>query len=213
MGRIKQGANGGFSGKAGSVVGSSWKGVSYIKGLPKKSNKPPTELQLITQAKFKLLMRFLTSVNMFLQVGFGQKQNNKSTPANTAFQENLQKAIVGTYPAFTLDYAKISFSDGALFSAGTVTTVFDTDNIAITWDTTTSLRLRKMADDQLFILGYHPEKDEFLTTEDVPLRGDGAAVIDVPEHLRQGTIHLWYFMSDRTESFISKTAYLGEITI
>ncbi len=49
MGRIKQGANGGFSGKAGSVIGSSWKGIEYIKGRPKVSNKPATQRQLEQQ--------------------------------------------------------------------------------------------------------------------------------------------------------------------
>lgn len=213
MGRIRQGANGGFSGKAGSVIGSSWKGVDYIKGLPKKSNKPATQGQLEAQAKFKLLTRFLSSVNMFVQVGFGQKGVNKSTPANSAFQFNLGKAISGVYPSYALDYAKISFSYGSLFNVGTVTQVFDTDKIAITWDTVTSDRLKKMADDQLFILAYHPDKDEFMTTDDIPLRADGTADVPVPEHLRSGTIHLWYFMSDRTETFISNTSYLGEITI
>lgn len=49
MGRIKQGANGGFSGKAGSVIGSSWKEIEYIKGRPKVSNKPATQRQLEQQ--------------------------------------------------------------------------------------------------------------------------------------------------------------------
>ena len=33
MGTIKQGILGGFSGKVGTVVGSSWKGISYMRGL------------------------------------------------------------------------------------------------------------------------------------------------------------------------------------
>ena len=31
MGTIKQGILGGFSGKVGSVVGASWKGISYMR--------------------------------------------------------------------------------------------------------------------------------------------------------------------------------------
>ena len=54
MGIIRQGANGGYSGKVGSTVGSSWKGIDYIKALPKKSSKPATQAQLEQQAKFKL---------------------------------------------------------------------------------------------------------------------------------------------------------------
>lgn len=32
MGTIKQGILGGFSGKVGTVAGSSWKGISYMRG-------------------------------------------------------------------------------------------------------------------------------------------------------------------------------------
>ncbi|MFB2118987.1 hypothetical protein [Parapedobacter sp. 2B3] len=44
MGIIKKGINGPFKGKAGSVVGSSWKKIDYIKGLQRKkapSVRPP----------------------------------------------------------------------------------------------------------------------------------------------------------------------------
>ena len=34
MGRIKQGILGGFSGKVGTVVGASWKGKAYMRGMP-----------------------------------------------------------------------------------------------------------------------------------------------------------------------------------
>ena len=32
MGTIKKGILGGFSGKVGTVVGASWKGISYMRG-------------------------------------------------------------------------------------------------------------------------------------------------------------------------------------
>ncbi len=36
---IRQGANGGFSGKAGSIIGTR-RDINYIKGLPRLSNTP-----------------------------------------------------------------------------------------------------------------------------------------------------------------------------
>lgn len=57
MGTIRKGANGGFSGKAGSVVGSSWREVDYIRGMPKRSGKPATILQL------EQTVKFMTAVN------------------------------------------------------------------------------------------------------------------------------------------------------
>ena len=85
MGTIVNGINGGVSGKTGSVIGSSWKSINYLKGLYKKSNKPATEEQLINQAKFKLVMRFLLPITSYLQIGFGQKKADRQTPVNAAF--------------------------------------------------------------------------------------------------------------------------------
>lgn len=47
MGVIRRGVNGCFKGKAGSVIGSSWKSIDYIKGLYKKRTKPASEEQLV----------------------------------------------------------------------------------------------------------------------------------------------------------------------
>ncbi len=39
MGSYSKGANGTFSGKVGSVVGTSWRSIDYLRSLPKKSKK------------------------------------------------------------------------------------------------------------------------------------------------------------------------------
>ena len=65
MGRIIKGVNGGFSGKAGNVVGSSWKSIDYIKGRSKTSNKPASQRQLKQQAKFALAVRFLGQLRIY----------------------------------------------------------------------------------------------------------------------------------------------------
>lgn len=70
MGTIRKGANGGFSGKAGSVIGASWKSIDYIRGLSKKSNKPATEEQLIQQARFYTIAKFIMPIAPFVQVGY-----------------------------------------------------------------------------------------------------------------------------------------------
>ncbi len=46
MGRIKQGILGGFSGKVGPVVGSSWKGIAVLKSKPLSVANPRTAGQV-----------------------------------------------------------------------------------------------------------------------------------------------------------------------
>ncbi|MBL1407652.1 DUF6266 family protein [Sphingobacterium faecale] len=215
MGRILHGANGGFKGKAGSVIGSSWKSIHYIKGLYKKSSKPATEAQLIVQEQFKLLMRFLLPIKNFLKVGYGQKKVDKLTPVNVAFQFNKPNVITGTYPAFELDYSKIRIADGSYYAGGTKTASFDaaTEELTLTWSPDNNEVYESKDDDLVYILAYHPVADEFLSAPTLPKRVDGTISFGVPEHLLGESVHVWFFFSDRTKVKVSRSSYLGEVTL
>ena len=45
MGKIKQGILGGFKGKVGTVIGASWNGIAYMRGLPQSIKNPKTPAQ------------------------------------------------------------------------------------------------------------------------------------------------------------------------
>ncbi|RKF31909.1 hypothetical protein BCY89_17320 [Sphingobacterium siyangense] len=213
MGTIVNGANGGFKGKAGSIIGSSWKSINYIKGLYKKRTKPASEAQLIQQEKFRTLMRFLLPINVFLKIGFGGKNTEKVTPMNTAFQFNQKMAITGVYPDFSLDYAKISISDGGLYGGGTVSASFDSGELIFTWSTGASETFETFGDDLVYVLAYHPEKDEFISTPAPSTRSTGMVTFLVPDHLATGSVHTWLFLSNRSKTRVSKSVYLGEIQL
>jgi hypothetical protein len=42
MGKLSKGILGPFSGLVGTVIGSSWKGVNYMRSRPKKNKKAAT---------------------------------------------------------------------------------------------------------------------------------------------------------------------------
>ena len=53
MGKIKQGILGGFRGKVGTVIGASWNGIAYMRGLAQSHKNPKTAAQLQQRAFFK----------------------------------------------------------------------------------------------------------------------------------------------------------------
>ena len=53
MGKIKQGILGGFKGKVGTVIGASWNGIAYMKGLPQSQKDPKTAAQLRQRTFFR----------------------------------------------------------------------------------------------------------------------------------------------------------------
>src|SRR5690606_30349996 len=152
MGTIRNGANGGFKGKAGSVIGSSWKSIDYIKGLYKKRTKPATEEQLVQQAKFRTLMRFLLPITAFIRIGFGQKKEELMTAINVAFKENLEPTLTGDYPDYALDYSKLRISDGHFVGGGSETVSVDAGILSVSWDTTPNELYQTKDDDRVYIL-------------------------------------------------------------
>uniref|UniRef100_F4C8U6 Uncharacterized protein n=1 Tax=Sphingobacterium sp. (strain 21) TaxID=743722 RepID=F4C8U6_SPHS2 len=213
MGTIRNGANGGFKGKAGSVIGSSWKSIDYIKGLYKKRTKPATEEQLMQQAKFRTVMRFLLPITAFIRIGFGQKRVDSMTPMNTAFRENLVLALMGDYPDYSLDYSKIRISDGFFAGGGSESVTVDAGVMTVSWDTTQNTLYDTHNDDRVYILLYQPEIDQFLSAPTPPLRGDGSVDITLPNHFLGGEGHVWTFFADRQGRKVSRSTYLGTVNL
>ena len=116
MGRIKKGILGSFSGKVGTVVGASWKGVAYMRSLPQKSKTSCTERQASQRTKFAITMGYLTPMAAVLRIGW-KLYARRQSPFNAATSYTLTNAIVGAYPDFEIDPSKVLISRGALAGA------------------------------------------------------------------------------------------------
>ena len=53
MGKIKQGILGGFRGKVGTVIGASWNGIAYMRGLPQSTKDRKSAAQLAQRDFFR----------------------------------------------------------------------------------------------------------------------------------------------------------------
>lgn len=110
MGRYGKGILGSFVGKVGTVIGSSWRGISYMRSLPVfKTGRTPPDKQLEQQMRFGLMTRFLSPVEPLLEIGF-KNYAKQQTGYNGALSYNIKNAISGLYPALEVDYAMIMFS-------------------------------------------------------------------------------------------------------
>lgn len=62
MGIIKQGILGGVSGKVGPVIGSSWKGIPYLREIPQSVADPRTKSQLDVRKRFGSVSKLASSM-------------------------------------------------------------------------------------------------------------------------------------------------------
>jgi hypothetical protein len=113
MGTIKQGILGGFSGKVGTVIGSSWKGISYMRGQAQHVKNPRTAGQVNQRLKFNLALNFLQPNVPYIRIGY-KSLAAKQTEFNAAMSYIVKNAITGASPNCALDYTKVMVSQGGL---------------------------------------------------------------------------------------------------
>ena len=63
MGKIKQGILGGFKGKVGTVIGSSWNGIAYMKGQAQSVRNPKTAAQMTQRNFFKEVQELAAQIS------------------------------------------------------------------------------------------------------------------------------------------------------
>lgn len=114
MGTIKKGILGGFSGKVGTVVGGSWKGIAYMRGQAQSIKNPRTARQVEQREKLKFIVKTLKPFENIINLGF---KVGKGSPMNAAVSYNVKNAVTGTVPNLSLDYEEFMFSRGKLISA------------------------------------------------------------------------------------------------
>ncbi len=212
MGTIRQGANGGFSGKAGSIIGSSWRDINYIKGLPKLSNKPKSEKQLEQQAKFALAVKFLQPVKSLMNVGFGQMRTGKATGFNMALKQLLDSAIIGTYPDYEIDLPNVFLAKGSLGDPTDIVIVTNALSLDISWSTRFD-KLNRYISDEMNILVHDPLSGDFVTGPDGVLRTTGQANVEIPSEWIGRTVHIYMFYISLDGKSTSNSVYAGTTVI
>lgn len=214
MGEIKKGVLGGFSGKVGNVVGSSWRGIDYIRSLPKPSKKEPTQRQLDQRARFGLVVQFLHPIKFLLNLGFAGKARGKSlTGYNLSVAYALRHAITGTFPAYSLDYSKVLISRGDLQGAWDLTMASAAaGSIDFTWTDNSGSGLASPTDRAVLVV-YNPVKDRYIFTTEGAARSAGGQNLPVPADFSGDEVHVFIaFVSEDGKAF-SSSIYGGTVTV
>lgn len=113
MGTIKQGILGGFNGKVGTVVGSSWKGITYMRGQAQHVKNPRTAGQVYSRTAFKAVSAALSPIASTLRLTFA-KRAGKMSAFNKAVSINLKEAVEDVEGIPTVNYEKLILSKGNL---------------------------------------------------------------------------------------------------
>jgi hypothetical protein len=205
MAVLKHGINGPFSGKVGTVVGTTWKGIDIIRSRP----KPPTEFsdpQLANQMRMKMVQNFLRQLIEPLRIGF---RDDYILPAayHSAVSYHKKFAFGGEYPNFFINLPDVKIARGVLWIPEVITIENDDAHIQLSWSASVEGNARH--DDQLLVVLW----DEAGKAAQYSLQAYRSAGQFIWEPTSQSSgCHVWAAFVRQDRSMQSESMYLGVLS-
>ena len=211
MGTINKGILGGFSGKVGTVVGGSWKGIDYMRSKGNRSNFNPSQPQLEQQAKFGLAIRFVQTFSGLAAVGF-RNFAVKQTGINGAVSYVLKNAISGIYPAYTILYPDVLISRGDLPNVlAPAITMGAGSKLTFSWTDNSGVGIAR-ATDKMMLAAYCPAFNQCIYTTGSASRSALTDELNLAAFAGQPVETYLGCISENGRS-VAGSVYTGQVTV
>lgn len=212
MATYNKGIMGGFSGKVGTVVGTTWRGKEVVRSLPQKTSKPSSPAQLLQQEKFKLVHNFLKPIKPLLSDYFGVSEGIKK-PYDLAISYHLKEAVVPEGGTFRINYPRVLIGIGSLRGLeAPVLTVLPGSSLQINW-ANNSEQGYAYADDQLLLVLYNEGNAIFEIYNGVANRDAGQATLAVPPEFMGAELQCWATFRAADNLKAAMSSYLGVVIV
>jgi hypothetical protein len=219
MSKIKHGILGGFSGRVGNVVGSTWKGKNVMKIRPATVTNPNTERQQLQRARFSLVGRFNKAHGNLIRIGF-RAYTKDMTAANAAMSYNLANAVAGEFPDLGIDFNMVRISMGNLAPLSGVSVLSDSQaTVSLSWvDNSQAGNARES--DQLMASLYDNATGEVTYFLGCASRNQLTATLNLPPDWSGRTVEVLAFLvslegttAASARESVSNTVFAGSVEI
>lgn len=210
MGKINQGILGGFSGAVGPVVGSSWKGIDYMKSKPTSVANPRTAAQIAQREKFANVVAFavvlLSSIIKPLRDRFAVRMSG----FNAFVQDNID-LFVEEMPSPAADLViasgKMAKTDISDISAAPADTDVDVDWVL---DAGSGY---KLATDIAYCVVVNETKEELAFSDATKVRSDLGVTISLPSLKEVGDVLNAYLVFLRDDGTVCSNTAFSTFTV
>jgi len=208
MAKYKNGINGPVSGKVGTVVGASWRGIDYIRSVSDTSKMRWSVAQVNQRVLFALVMNWIRPLLPVINVGY-QIFKTAKTPMNAAVGYHLREAVQGEAPAYEIVFSKAIFSRGELIGAMIRKLhCLDGGICYISWESPSASVFCNDGDEVVFIL-YNTAKHRFVTYVSVALRAEREVMLQLPSGFSGDALHCYMHLVRADRAMVSTTVYAG----
>ena len=178
MGKIKQGILGGFRGKVGTVVGSYWNGIFYMKALPQsyKKGRSGSKMQ---QGYFKELITLAMSLsNEDLEFIYPRKPKGMTRRNLLVKQLASYAAVVDKSKIVDLD-SLATLGNAPMTDLPAVTVAANRTVLQISWDGVTYYRDQHPEDYPVILVANITQQQLFLVASPVMMKSSGKQSFEV----------------------------------
>ena len=210
MAKIKSGIFGPLSGKLGTLIGATWKGIGYLKKVPEKKSTKCSPGLVASQTKLKFINIFLLPFHTYLTVGFANDAVGR-TEISAALSRNYHDAFPWENDEVGVDYAKFRISMGTLPMVDDLSAVVLEDEIHITWKSVSRKGVK--FDDQLMVAVFAPKTQAIDGCIGGARRGQMEWKLAYGPDLAGQLVHIFVSMTSVNRKLIANSVYLGTLQL
>ena len=212
MGTYNKGILGPFSGKIGTVVGATWRGKFVMRSLPTKTDRTPTEVQLLQREKFTAVSEFLTPISNVITRYYGSG-SGELTRRNQAMSYHMKEAVEFVDPNFEILYNKVQISKGDLLGIqNPVVAAQGSNELTYTWDDNSGQGAAK-ATDQLVVVIYAPAQNLYYFMLNLATRTDVAGTVTLPTNFTGLEVQSWIAFAAADGKSYATSVYMGAVVV
>lgn len=215
MGSFRKGIQGGFSGKVGNVVGAHWRGIDYMRSLPRVSKgRPVTEAQLLHRLRFATVVAFAKPISFVFNVGYAKRARENMSGYNVAVRQIYREAIVGEFPDFEVNPELVRISAGDLVRPMNPAVEAQPGHVLrFTWTNHAREGIKADHSDRAIVVVYNAAKAEYQYDTRGTERLSEELLLELPNYFEGDVVHVYLGMVSKAGDNACDSIYLGTATV
>ncbi|HMH31774.1 MAG TPA: DUF6266 family protein [Puia sp.] len=210
MGKLLNGLYGPITGKIGPLVGSTWKGIPYVKSAPKRRSEKVSAPESANRIKFAQAHQWLKPLSEFVRAGF--KEYSPTVEGFLAAKSwLLRNAFEGLPPDRLINPALVRVSYGSLPLSADIS-VEKRNGVELQFSWNAGHVEGSNPKDQAMLLAYDIEHGFAYYSLTGQFRETGIDTLKLPTD--QGrSYHIYFAFAAHDRSRQSNSVYLGNIRV
>jgi len=210
MGVIKRGLLGGFSGRVGNIVGSSWKGIAVIKSLPLSVANPKTAAQVAHRQDFADTVAFAKNTLAVVIKPLWDRFASQQSGFNAFVQSNINKlsdVVNEKYADFKTSIGKMSTTSISIVPVNP-----GDSGVNLEWNPAATGQLQQSSD--IAVIAYMKNDEvSVIETDSSAIRSDGNASLMGSISFAAGDVAHVFLAFKREDGTIVNTSSHSSFTV